>query len=521
MIINKRLITILIIACCINNFTFSQDIKVKELMKLGAFHVALPLLEKELETDPGNIEIRWQIATCYLETNVNKKAAVEHLEYALENGLKQNSAVLDLGEAYLHAGRYDDAIKKIEQYKLLTKKDDELSVADKYISFAQNAKKLSLNPINVEFENMGDRINSEKSDFFPLMDFSEETLIFTTNRRYIADWGEHVHDINIAQFKFGSWRRPRSVSSRVNTTDHEYLAGSSPDLSSIFIRPDTFESEGDIFEVEQNRGRYGTPIFLKGYVNNSQTFEEGACLTMSGDTLYFSSDRPEGYGGLDLYYSIKIGDTWSIPQNLGSHINTPYNESYPSISADSQTLYFASEGHNSIGGYDIFKSKHIKSTNQWSKPENMGYPINSTYDDYNISITPCGRYGYLGAVRDGGFGEYDIYKLTFKDKEPHYLTFTGLVAFGDTASFTKLLDITKEYSIQVTDEDDNIFGEYSVHPEKSTYVVALPPGKFTLTVKAGAYGKYKREIIVKDEKHSNPVIISNIFFNKDVPNSPK
>lgn len=502
--------------------THAQDeVSSKELLKMGAYGAALPLLLEEMQTDPGNVDLQWKIATCYLETTVDKAAAVTYLEYALQNGLKDDDAVLDLGEAYLHAGRYDDAIKKIENYKTMTKNDENIVIADKYISFAKNAKALTATPLNVDIIPLGDRVNSPKSDVMPIIDIGEEFIVFGTDRRYIANWGEYVHDVYMTQFKYGRWKRSRSVSSKVNSTDHEYLGGAMPDLSYILIRPDTYESSGELFSVEQVKARYGAPEKLEGYVNDPKAFEEAACFSVTGDTLYFSSDREGGLGGLDLYYSVRIGNMWGVPQNLGAGINTPYNDSYPMISYDSKTLYFASEGHNSMGGYDIFKCQFNKPTGEWKNPKNVGYPINSTYDDYSLSMTPSGRHGYISKVlntkNEKGEGEYDICRVVFKDIDPHYLTYTGLIAVGDTGSYSKITSLTDNCEVKVVDENGKVFGEYTVHPEKSTYVVSLPPGLYNLKVNAGSHGKLDKRLLVKEEKHPVSVVSYDIFFDAPPP----
>ena len=145
--------------------------------------------------------------------------------------------------------------------------------------------------------------------------------------------------------------------------------------------------------------------------------ETSACFSPDGNTLYFVSDRPGGKGGKDIWMSKKDAkDKFSEARNLGSTINTPYNEETVFIHPDGRTLYFSSKGHNSMGGYDVFVS-HLNEAGIWSEPENLGTPINSPDDDMCFVISASGRFGYLSSARPDGLGGFDIYKLTFLGPE--------------------------------------------------------------------------------------------------------
>ncbi|MBK8805815.1 MAG: PD40 domain-containing protein [Bacteroidales bacterium] len=452
---------------------------------------------------------------CYLETNIDKAEAYTYLDFAEKNGYKEAEIHFDLGEALMHAEKFDEAIAKFYQYKSLEKSALATTEADRFISYCNNAKLLKSKPLKVEIENLGDKVNSPKSDICPFTDYSETTVLFTSNSRFIKEFGEFVNDVITTEFKFGKWRRGKSLSSQINTAvDHEFLVGSSPNLTAVVIRPESYTYSGDLLISYLDKKRYGALSNPGLDINDKKSIESSGCLSDSGDTLYFSSDRLGGFGGFDLYYSLKIGDGWGIPQNLGTKINTPFDEEFPNISQNGKLLYFASNGPSSMGGHDIFVSSLNPSSKEWENPKNFGYPINTTYDDFNITLTDNGRYGYVSQVKKDGVGEYDVYKVTFVDKEPYYVTYTGKVAVGDTASSTPICSITKEISIKVTQADNKLFGEYKLN-SNCRYAISLPPGDYEMKIIAEDYPEFVNKISIPEIKPAIPVVLFDVYLNKN------
>jgi len=494
-----------------------EDVDAKKLFKYGAFDAALIKYQDMYTINPNDVEVNYRLGFCYLMTNIDKSKSVKYLEFALEHGKKSNELIIELGEAYMHAHRFDDAIEKFNQYKNLEAKDqDKVGIADKFISFCVNAKEMTAKPLNVEFESLGSRVNSTQSDFFPAINREEDKLIFSTDRHYVADFVEFIHDLYFTEYRYGRWKRPRSVSSRINSTDNEYLVGATPNLEFLIIRPDTYESSGDLYYVEAGkRGRYGLPVKFPEPINLEKTYESSGCLSPSGDTLYFSSDREGGLGGSDIYYSLRIGENWGVPQNLGPTINTPYDDEYPRISFDGGILTFASEGHKSMGGFDLFTCKINPKTREFTKPQNFGYPINTTYDDFSIALAEGGRYGYVAQVREDGLGKYDLYKVIFEDIEPVYVSYSGIVASGDTASYSLFSKLGIEVEMQVYDiETNEVFGKYKPNNKNGKYIVALPPGKFELIVSAPGHLDYKKTIKVEEKIPETKYLKLDVFLKK-------
>lgn len=516
-----RLVSIGVIVCLGMLSLNAQIGQADEFFKYGNFDGALPIYLEEHKQDPLNEELNYRLGVCYLETNRDKKKAIPYFEFAVGQGSKEEEIFLELGQAYLHAHRFGEALEQLEEYKRINAKDAEkVAIADKFISFCNNAKELTAKPLNVTFINLGKKINSEKADYNPRINYKEDQIVFSTNRRYVSEFAEYVDDVYWSKLGTTGWKRPSSISAKVNTYENEVFVGASPDLHYLIYCPDTYEDAGDLKMLESEGKRYGDPKDIKGAVNTKKFNETTGCLTLSGDTLYFSSDREGGFGGEDLYMSIRMGDKWSEPQNLGPTINTPYDEKYPVVSENGKTMYFASEGHNSMGGFDIFITK--MNSVEWGKPKNFGYPVNTTYDDFGIGWSSKGRFGYVAAVRDEGFGDYDLYKVVFNDEELAFHTYKVSLRVGNKEESVKLSDITSSVEISIKDVDnDEVFGEYIMHKEKSYFIYAVPAGNYELTVKADNMKPYKRTFTINDELPQKPIFINSIYLTYKVPPKPK
>jgi hypothetical protein len=195
-----------------------------------------------------------------------------------------------------------------------------------------------------------------------------------------------------------------------NTDDHDAIVSVSNDGKTLYM----FRNNG-IYESNLNEGKWSEPKRMSEAINEPNTFEAHAFISNDGTSLYFSSNRPGGMGGLDIYRSTKDANgNWGTPQNLGPEINTAEDEDSPFINKDGTKFFFSSKGLNGFGDYDIFFSKVENGT--FSKPVNMGLPFNSPGDDIYFSIDSLEKNGYFASARPGGFGGMDLYQVFYFDK---------------------------------------------------------------------------------------------------------
>lgn len=350
-----------------------------------------------------------------------------------------------IAEIYLYLGKLDQSKKVLEQFKeSINPKLSQYTIKDldRLLAKIEAAKKMMANPEVVNIINLGKNINSKNGEYVPLISSDESILIFTS-RRYregmneMDPTGKPFEDIYISYNENGEWSKAIPIPGDVNTPKHDACVGLSPDGERLF----TYRSNenligGDIYESVIIDGRWTTPVRMVEEINNYETIEPSASLSLDGKTFYFSSNREGGYGGFDLY-RVKLlpNGKWSLPKNLGPIINTPYDDDAPFIHPDGQTLYFSSKGHEGMGGFDVFKA-YLIDEEEWSQPENLGYPTNTTKDDIYFVISANERHGYYASDKEGGFGEHDIYMIDYLERSLRQSVIRGNVS--DAKSGDKL-----------------------------------------------------------------------------------
>ncbi len=336
--------------------------------------------------------------------------------------------------SYQFGLEFDKAIDFYNRYKnKLTKKPNyqgkdkvDMKEVDRRIAECKNGKEFVANPKPFSIVNIGREINSEFEDYAPVLNASEDEIVFTTRRRdgntyeNVAEDNKPYEDIFTTTRSGTTWQKAKNIGPSLNTNSHDSNLAFSPDGNMLFVYKDV--GNGDIYFTERRKdGTWSELEALPGIINSTYR-ESSVSITKDGELLYFASERPGGYGASDIYVCYK--DTrgeWTRVKNLGPSINTEYDEDGPFIDYDGKTLYFSSQGRKGMGGFDIFKSNLLdKEKNEWSEPENMGYPINSPDDDIYFSGTKDGKRWYYSSVRGDGLGYSDIYKIepSTEEKKP-------------------------------------------------------------------------------------------------------
>ena len=330
-----------------------------------------------------------------------------------------------IGKSYQYGLDFDNALlfynlykKKLESKPNYTGSDKiSMEIIDKSIVECMNGKAFVSNPGKVSIVNIGREINSEFEDYAPVLNEKEDEIIFTTRRRdgnlnqNVAEDNKPFEDIFISKKKNEAWGYATNIGDRINTPYHDSNLALSADGKTLYILKDV--GGGDIYYCNRlENGTWGPPAPLPGIINSS--FEEKSIsISKDGKTLYFSSNRPGGLGGTDLYKATKEGKgDWANVKNLGPKINTPFDEEGPFIDYDMVTLYFSSKGHKNMGSYDIFKTTYDPKKNDWTEPENLGYPINTPDDDIFYITSSDGKRAYYSSVREDGLGYTDIFVIT-------------------------------------------------------------------------------------------------------------
>jgi hypothetical protein len=392
----------------------------------GDYAEALATYKEVNTAKPNDASVLFHLGQCYLAMN-DIDNAISNLEKA--EGIDPNGGDelhLNLGQAYLQSDNADKALKELQMFKQKyaddAKKTKESEV-DYYIGQCNTAIQLKAKPVKVVITNMGVAVNSEYDDKTPLLADDGRTLIFTSSRPsmssghtkegqapvafdniYSSEWDSTTHKWGLSYMMQGDINEPYSQNA---------ATGISADGQYLFMYKNNGQDAvgGDIFVAKKSHsGTYGSPITL-GHPVNTSYFEACGTLSPDGGTLYFMSERPGGFGQADIYKSDKIGKSeWGEPINVGPTINTPYDDGSPFIGPDGKTMFFSSQGHNSMGGYDIFKSS-MNDNGNWGPVMNLGYPINSVNNDKSFTISIDAKAGYFVSDRKGGMGGSDIYMV--------------------------------------------------------------------------------------------------------------
>lgn len=484
-------------------------------MKLGNYEDALEDYLQLLNEEPQNESYNYNVAVCYLNSNVSKPKAVPYLEIVTRREKHDPNADYLLGRAYQYANRFDDASNTFKKFKADAKGTVfNLVDAELQIQHCINAKELMKYPVDVVFQNLGPNVNSPYSDYYPFVTSNEAFLVYNTKRpeknAEKMENGMYRNSIYISRVVNGEYTKATPIGAPINAGNGGMeVIGMSASGDNLLLYLPEGAGKGNIFLSKMDaQGNFGKPEKLDQKINSGGD-EIAASISPDGNILFFASNRKGGFGGTDIYLCRRIGTKWSEPQNAGPVINTPYDEDFPNISPDGSILYFSSKGHTSMGGYDIFKST-FGENNNFSKPKNIGYPINTTDDDMNFRISNNGKYGYIATAKPGGQGDFDICRVTFNEVDNENSVVIGELSGKDNAT-VNFGDVFISVNNSVSKE---LVGNYLPNATTGRFVVILPPGKYQMRVEAPGYKTISKNLEIYDKASYQAEIEMKIELSK-------
>lgn len=437
---------------------------------------ALRVYRRVLSIDPAQETANFNSAVSRFRLGLSADSALRELANIKSTDFPElefylgvlNHQVSSFDEAALHLNKYRDIPVKIRN---ITNEE-----VDYYLSCVKHAKEFTSQPHRSIIKNLGAKINSEYDDYVPLITPDESVLYFTSRRSggtgLIKDGdGKYYEDVYMSQkAEDGSWGDPKNIGSPINTNTHDACVALSFDGNQMIIyRTSADKLTGDLYICHTDYNGWSEPQKL-GPEMNTPYIETSACFSTDTSVIYFSSSKPGGYGGRDLYRIKKLPNgRWSMPQNLGPTINTPRDEDAPYLHPDGTTLYFSSKGHNSMGDYDIYKTILNTETNEFSAPDNLGYPINTVLDDRFFVLNTNGTRGYYSSAREGGLGGHDLYMIDTRFGDNDLKVKHGLVMIGNEPGKAKitLIDI----------ESKQISGIYNASSKTGRFMLVMNPVK--------------------------------------------
>lgn len=430
-------LNLLFVLLFLSVISYSQDAKVIKDLYLAAeehllyeeYELALPNYFKLIEEGWENANIHFSIGMCYMNMPGQTMQAIPYLEKASQNvsanfkegNYKEERAPEEawfyLAKAYRVNNMFEKAIVAFKEFKSTLSPSDVYfhEFTDLQIQTCGNAKQFMENPIRfteelIPFSEDGRNYNpviSGDGTQFAFTAYQEVKDPYTQEESYFAI-------IYYTESDGHDWKKPKDITFDIESDGYFSSVAMSYDGSQMLLYRDDY-GNGNIYVTEKEGRKWGRASKLGKNVNSREN-ETHASFSKDGNTLFFVSDVIGGIGGKDIYMSLKDKKgRWGTPTNLGSTINTVFEEETPFLAEDGKTLYFASEAHNSIGGYDIFKSVRDNEGN-WSEPQNLGYPINSSADDLFYLPIGDGTSAYMARLPEGGT-ESKIYKIEYPETE--------------------------------------------------------------------------------------------------------
>jgi hypothetical protein len=492
-------------------------LEAESYMLFEEYKEALPLYLELYKAYPNNDNYSFRIGQCYLNIPNEKEKAIFYLEKAVNNidpkykegRFKESKAPMEayyeLGSAYRVNNKLDKASSTYKKFKkMLDPVVFNSTLVDDQIKCCEVAHELMENPVYVVEKNLGEQINSNFSETNPVVSADENVLVYTSKLKFY-DAIFYSTKVN------GEWSGPINLVPDLGVDGECYPTGISSDGKELFLYKSD-EYQGNLYVSRFENGKWSKVKKLNDNIN-TKYWESHASVSPDGKTLYFTSNRKGGYGGLDIYKSTRTStsnDNWGPAVNLGPSINTPYNEDTPFPTEDGKTIYFSSYGHLNMGGYDIFYST-LMDNNQWSVPLNVGYPINTTDDDMFFVPVKDGSIAYYSKYDKNGYGQNDIYRMEiFSGLHPRKYIIKGSLSFKDNIRIPNanirvfLINASKSDTVASTKLDAN-----------NSYNFLALPGKYKIVIEGqGIKEKTEKLIIDKGNKESEILLNSLVEIDK-------
>ena len=530
------------------------------------FKQAQPFLVKAQEFNPNNAVLNYMLGVISFNLNPQSDAASKYLEKAISlNGKIPADAAYFAGWSFHFQLKWDEAIRFYQLYLNLLNADPKENViaiedVNKKINECKVGKTEMANPQRIFVDNLGTTINTSYPEYSAFISADESMMVLTARRENSTggklDEGDNWPFEDLYQsFKInGKWSPAQNFGPLVNSPEHDATSGLSSDGTTMFIFKYKEKDGGDIYQSNLVGNSWSKPEHLNKNIN-SKWHESSVSLSYDSKRLYFISDREGGLGAGDIYYSDKDAKgEWGPAVNAGPSLNTKYGEEGVFIHPDGKTIYFSSKAHKTMGGYDVFKSTF--ENGKWSEPINLGYPINGPDDDVFFVISGSGNHGYFASSKQGGYGDKDIYKITFLGPEKPPVTMNEdnllasvaapvsefkaekIVSSGPKMTILKgVISDAKthqllEAAIELIDNTLNqVIATFKSNSTTGKYLVSLPSGKnYGIAVKKDGYlfhsenfdlkaseefQEVEKNIEMKQIEVGQSIVLRNIFFDFD------
>ncbi|PCJ67241.1 MAG: hypothetical protein COA58_02685 [Bacteroidetes bacterium] len=494
----------------------------------GEYNEAISLFKQAIKKAPGFLDAYDALASTYQKKN-ELNSAVHTYRKLLNMKPDHYYALYELGKIYFSMEELDSSEYFYKSFLRVNRTQDENSIEAQSklvnISFTREAM---ANPVDITPVNVGSSINSKEQEYSPAFAIDEQTMYITKRLGDLSDRRPN-EDIFYATKNGDNWNNIKNLGPPINTVENEGAFSISADGHYIFFTSCSRsggQGQCDIWLTIDKNGRWSEPMNLQKPVN-TKYWESQPSIASNGKVLYFTSDRPGGFGGTDIWMA-KFGESgWEEPENLGADINTSKDEQFPFIHSDNTTMYFSSEGHPGMGKSDLFIT-HLRPDGTWETPKNLGYPINTTGYDWNMVVTRDGSTAYYSSDNmPDGKGGLDIYTFQLpEDLQAQRVSYvSGIVRDAQTKKplnsnilLTPILG--GETMSTYSDRSDGKFLvplkadiQYALTIDKKGY---LYHSEFFDMPNVPSDQPFQLEIFLQKVEVGKTVILNNLFFDTDM-----
>jgi len=592
----KRFLTILLLFAVVSTTGFSQKVKIRKKdffttdvefktawkdfrkahhffkqHKKGSYQIAIDSLLNAYEYNPDYAQLNYELGVSYIMIS-DEKNGLKYIEDAFD--LNPNVAPdihYWLGRAYHLNGKFDDAIDEYKTYReslkpsVLKKKEDAIN---KLIKECEAGKELVASPISVIIDNMGENVNSKYPEYSPVFAPYDSVVFYTSrrpnttgHRRNRVITNEYFEDVYYTSALNKEWQAPDQMPKPINSRHNDASVLVNQQGTGLLIYRGN-KGMGNIlisFKKIKNDGteKWTKPKKVINRISKKRYRETTLTFSHDSSKVYFVSNMKHGYGGKDIWMSQRRGNSnsgWTKPVNVGKNINTIYDEESVFLLDNDSVLYFASKGHNSMGGYDIFKS-HLLPDGRWGEAENIGYPLNTPADDMFIFVNKDKRTGYFtSSGQEENYGDMDIYEFFFYTpkeiledgeddliayiKEPVNELLMEEPVKIKTMRLTVVTGIVSEYetnkplyaTIEIVDNaTQEVIQTIKTNATTGEYTVMLPSGKdYGMSVNADGYmfhsenfnipeatgyQEIRKDVQLLPVNPGAKVVLRNVFFD--------
>ncbi len=502
--------------------------------------------------NPNNAELNYKIAKCYYEIgDANNAAKYGAKAYDLNPNI--NNEVIFFKA--LNCQYNMEVVQAIDLYEQFYDKPgttaEEKIETKKHIAECERCKNMMQYEFNCFIDNMGSKVNTEFDEYGPVITLNDSTLYFTSRREgkkiKIAGDGKYYENVYVSHIgPDGEFNLPTRV---VKLCDKKHVAVQAIAKDGKHIVVYKPKKGGDLYEATMTKNSFGKPKSMGNNIN-TRAHETSASYSLTGDTLYFCSEKNGGQGKHDVYMTVRDGKKWGKAVNMGTTINTEGDEIAVYAHPDG-TLYICSDGHETMGGIDIFIAK--QENGQWSKPQNIGYPINTPNDDVYFVVTQDGKFAYYSSAKTEGLGGQDLYKITLLGPQKQFVLYLDNTLIRNIdileQAQAKAMEVEKDKitivkgvvldadtkqpvyaTIELSDIDENeLLATFTSDSVNGKYMLSLPAGKnYAVAVKAEGYLFHSENFDIPDTADqqtieqtiyldkiavNKTIVLKNIFFD--------